>query len=47
MQWRVSVDEVSLAEPGQRGCTFRTFDPTDGQWSIYWITDVTADCCLR
>jgi len=33
----VSVDETELADPGQRGLTFRTFDPVAGEWSIYWV----------
>lgn len=33
----VSVDETTLAEPSQRGLTFRTYDLKTGQWSIYWV----------
>jgi hypothetical protein len=33
----VSVDETTLAEPGQRGLTFRVHDPSTRQWSIYWV----------
>lgn len=33
----VSVDETTLAEPGQRGLTFRTYDPHTQRWSIYWV----------
>lgn len=33
----VSVDETTLAEPGQRGLTFRVFDLATRQWSIYWV----------
>jgi hypothetical protein len=33
----VSVDEISLAEPGRRGFTIRTYDPGAQEWSIYWI----------
>jgi len=33
----ISVDETELAEPGERGLAFRTFDPASGQWSIYWV----------
>jgi hypothetical protein len=33
----VSVDEMSLADPGHRGLTFRTYDPVRGQWAIYWV----------
>lgn len=32
----VSVDEALLGE-GRRGLTFRTFDPTTNQWSIWWV----------
>jgi hypothetical protein len=34
----VSVDETTLAKPGQRGLTFRTYDPATRQWSIYWVS---------
>lgn len=33
----VSVDETTLAEPGQRGLTFRVYEPALRQWSIYWV----------
>lgn len=33
----VSVDELTLAEPGQYGLTFRVRDPRTGQWSIHWV----------
>jgi hypothetical protein len=33
----VSVDETTLAEPGQRGLTFRVHDPATRRWSIYWV----------
>ena len=33
----VSVDEMELAELGERGLAFRTFDPGAGLWSIYWV----------
>jgi hypothetical protein len=33
----VSIDEVELAEPGQRGLTFRTYDSASAEWSIYWV----------
>jgi len=33
----VSVDETELAEPGERGLAFRTFDVASGLWSIYWV----------
>ena len=33
----ISVDEVELAGPGQRGLTFRIFDPHAERWSIYWV----------
>lgn len=33
----VSVDETTLAEPGRRGLTFRTYDPATKQWTIYWV----------
>lgn len=33
----LSTDEVGLAAPGERGSTFRTFDPATAHWSIYWI----------
>jgi hypothetical protein len=34
----VSVDEATLAGPGQRGLTFRVLDPQTSQWSIYWVS---------
>jgi hypothetical protein len=33
----VSVDEMSLADAGHRGMTFRTYDPRREEWSIYWV----------
>lgn len=33
----VSVDELTLAEPGHRGLTFRTYQPAADRWSIYWV----------
>lgn len=38
----VSVDETTLAEPGQRGLTFRTYDAQTRQWSIYWVNSRTG-----
>jgi hypothetical protein len=33
----VSVDELELADPGQHGLTFRSYDPQARRWSIYWV----------
>jgi hypothetical protein len=33
----ISVDEVELDAPGRRGLTFRTYDPHERRWSIYWM----------
>ncbi|MGH8890377.1 MAG: hypothetical protein ACRDV3_11575 [Acidothermaceae bacterium] len=38
----VSVDETTLAQPGQRGLTFRSYDPKTRQWSIYWVNSRTG-----
>ena len=38
----VSVDETTLAGPGQRGLTFRTYDEQTRQWSIYWVDSRTG-----
>lgn len=38
----VSVDECSLADPGRRGLTFRTYDPLTEQWSIYWVNSAVG-----
>ncbi len=42
----VSVDEVSLHEPGYRGLSVRTYHPETGLWSIYWATSRSGELLL-
>jgi hypothetical protein len=42
----VSVDEVSLHEPGYRGMSVRTYQPATGLWSIYWATSRSGELLL-